>query len=130
MISAAETGTRRVLLVEDHACFREALAYVLGGEPGFEVVGRAGSLAEARDVLLLLTPGGFDVALLDLRLPDGDGTQLIGELKEGDPRASVVVLSVVPEHAGAMEAGADGVLAKEATLPEIVGKIRGLGASR
>ena len=59
----------RVLLVEDHAAFREALAFLLGREPDLEVVAQAGSLAEARGAL----GGSLDVAVVDLGLPTGTG---------------------------------------------------------
>ena len=61
----------RVLLVEDHATFREPLAFMFGREPEFEVVAQAGSLAEARGML-----GGIDLAVVDMDLPDGDGEVL------------------------------------------------------
>jgi DNA-binding NarL/FixJ family response regulator len=51
-------------------------------EPEFEVVAQAGCLAEAREEL-----GGMDLAVVDLDLPDGDGAELIGELREANPRA-------------------------------------------
>ena len=79
----------RVLLVEDHAAFREALTFLLGREPDLEVVAQAGSLAEARGAL----GGGLDVAVVDLNLPDGDGGELIGELLRASPGAKVLVLS-------------------------------------
>ena len=66
----------RVLLVDDHAAFREPLAFMFDQEPDFEVVAQAGSLAEARRVL-----DGIDLAVVDLSLPDGNGTELIGELR-------------------------------------------------
>jgi two-component system, NarL family, response regulator DevR len=66
------TEVVRVLLVEDHAIVRKLFASVFDREPDFEVVAQAGSLAEARGSL-----EGVDVAVLDLRLPDGEGTDLI-----------------------------------------------------
>ncbi len=59
----------RVLLVDDHATFREPLAFMLNREPEFEVVAQVGSLAEARRAL-----EGIDLAVVDLDLPDGNGT--------------------------------------------------------
>ena len=108
----------RVLLVEDHAAFRGALAFLLGREPDLEVVAQAGSLAEAREVL----DGRFDVAVVDLvALPDGDGSELIGELHRANPGVSVLVLSatIAPGHLDEVRkvAGADAVLTKvESTL--------------
>jgi DNA-binding NarL/FixJ family response regulator len=63
----------RVMLVEDHAAFRQSLAALLEREPDLEVVAQAGSLAQARK--MLHTP--LDLAVLDLALPDGDGRDLI-----------------------------------------------------
>ena len=79
----------RVLLVEDHADFRGALACLLGREPDLEVVAQAGSLAEAREAL----DGRLDVAVVDLALPDGGGSELIGELRRANPGVSALALS-------------------------------------
>jgi DNA-binding NarL/FixJ family response regulator len=75
----------RVLLVDDHASLLESLAFMFEQEPDFAVVGEARSLEEARRVLH--TParasGGsrrVDVAVVDINLPDGEGTTLIGDL--------------------------------------------------
>jgi CheY-like chemotaxis protein len=76
--------------VGDHAAFRQSLAAFLSQEPDLEVVAQAGSLAEARQ--MLNTP--LDVAVLDLSLPDGDGRELIGELRQRNAGISVLVLSV------------------------------------
>ena len=61
------TKTLRVMLVEDHLAFRQALAFLLMREPDIEVVAQAGSLAQAREML----DRRLDVAVLDLALPDG-----------------------------------------------------------
>ena len=119
----------RVMLVEDHAAFRQALAFLLTNEPDLEVVAQAGSLAEAREAL---AEEGLDVAVLDLALPDGDGSDLIVELRRRNPGVSVVVLSaamgpgVLDE---AVEAGADAVLDKIESLPTIAYEVRRLGGS-
>jgi DNA-binding NarL/FixJ family response regulator len=117
-------GAARVLLVEDHASFREPLAFMFGREPDLEVVAQAGSLAEARQML-----AGVDLAVVDLDLPDGDGTDLIGPLRAANPRAIVLVLTATSDreaHAWAVEAGAAGVLHKTARLGEVVAAARRL----
>ena len=60
----------RFLLVEDHTSFRQTLALVLDGEPEFEVVAQAGTVAGTREVLAGLG-GGVDVGVFDLSLPTG-----------------------------------------------------------
>jgi DNA-binding NarL/FixJ family response regulator len=117
--------TARVMLVEDHAAFRQSLAALLSQEPDLEVVAQAGSLAEARE--MLNTP--LDVAVLDLSLPDGNGRDLIGELRQRNADISVLVLSVTirPGHLEeVMKAGADAVLHKVASPPTIVEEVRRL----
>jgi DNA-binding NarL/FixJ family response regulator len=117
---------KRILLVEDHPAFRQGLILMLNREPDFEVVAQAGSLAETRN---LATSSSFDVALVDLSLPDGDGRDLIGELHQANPHASVLVLTINPDltqHASAREAGAKDVLSKETALDQIADAIRSL----
>jgi DNA-binding NarL/FixJ family response regulator len=117
----------RVLLLDDHASFREALASIIEREPDFTVVAQAGSLAEARERL----PQDVDVAVVDLGLPDGEGRAVIAALHRAQPRARVLVLtaSIDPvQRAQAVEAGAAGVLHKSAALAEIVAAVRRLGA--
>ena len=112
----------RILLVEDHASFREAVISVFEREPGFEVVGQVGSLAEAREMLSNGTMT-VDVAVVDLGLPDGYGGDLIKELREKNPQAQVLVLSASldkAEVARAVEAGAAGVLHKSVGMEEVV----------
>jgi len=121
-MSAAET--LRVMLVEDHIAFRQALAFLLSHNSDLEVVAQAGSLAEAREALL---EEHVDVAVVDLGLPDGDGRELFGELRRTNPDISVVVLSATVE-AGHLEevlkAGADAVLDKVESPPTIAEEVR------
>ena len=116
----------RILLVEDHASFRQAVASMFEREPGFTVTGQAGSLAEARQML-----DGIDLAIIDLGLPDGYGGELIKELREATPQAQALVLSASidrAEIARAVEAGAAGVLHKSVSIGEVVETVRRLRA--
>src|SRR5215207_6865207 len=118
-----------ILLVEDHASIREALASTFEGE-GFEVVGQAGSMADARR-MLEDTEHPIDVALIDLSLPDGYGADLIKELREAHPQAQALVLSARLDRANtarAVERGAAGVLSKTTHLGEVVDSVRRLRA--
>ena len=118
----------QVLLVEDHASFRQAAASAFESEAGLEVVGQAGSLAEARKILAQEAP---DVAVIDLVLPDGYGWELIKELRAGNRRAQALVLTAElgrAEIARAVENGAAGVLHKTAQLEEVVEAVRRLSA--
>ncbi len=122
----------RVMLVEDHASFRQALAFMLAQDQDFEVVAQAGTLAEARRGL-----DGRDgtdrieAAVIDLALPDGNGAELVGDLSGHNPDMTVLVLSATLSRENltkAVQAGADGVLDKLAGVGEIVGELRRLSA--
>ena len=117
------TPIRRVLLVEDHALFRQALAVVLDCEPDLRVVGQAGSLSEG----VAKAAGGFDVAVVDLSMPDGDGADLVARLRAINPRALVIALSRRmgrERHARALEAGASEVVRKSDSLEDLLGAMR------
>jgi DNA-binding NarL/FixJ family response regulator len=116
-----------ILLVEDHVSFRQALAFMLEREPGFDVVAQVGSVAETRAL-----DGGLldevEVAIVDLALPDGDGLDLLEDLSS---RTLALVLSASLEpgrFARAVEAGASGVLHKSTPINEIVDAVRRLEA--
>lgn len=114
----------KILLVEDHASFRQALAFMFEREPEFTVTAQAGSVAEARDAV-----DGADVAVVDLGLPDGDGIELVEDFSLRKPSVATLVLSASLEparFAGAVEAGAAGVLHKSASITEIVDAVRRL----
>ena len=116
----------RILLVDDHASFRQTLAFVFDQQPDYEVVAQAGSLAEARRALEGLE-NDLDLGVIDLSLPDGEGTELIKDLREanGDFTALLLTASLDrTDHARAVEAGAAGVVHKSADVDEILDATR------
>lgn len=122
-----ETGTVRVMLVDDHADFRALVAAWLDQQPDLAVVAQAGSLEEARRQAASV---GYDVAVLDMGLPDGRGSDLIAELRELRPGSAVMILSAslcAANLARAREAGADEILEKFVDPAEVIGTVRRLG---
>ncbi|MBD0253204.1 MAG: response regulator transcription factor [Rubrobacter sp.] len=118
---------QRILLVEDHTSFRQTLAYVFDHQPGFQVVAQAGSLAEARRAM---DGSEADLGVIDLSLPDGEGTDLIAQLREANPHFAALVLTASLDRAGharAVEAGAAGVLHKSADVDVILDATRRMG---
>jgi DNA-binding NarL/FixJ family response regulator len=107
----------RVLLVEDHAPIREAIASEFEPHPDFQIVGQAASLAEARELL-----ANADVVILDLGLPDGSGAELLPEMRVANPSARALVLSATYDralHTRAVERGAAAVLDKMTHLGQM-----------
>jgi two-component system, NarL family, response regulator DevR len=113
---------KRVLLIEEHALFREGLALLLKWELGLESID-AGSLAEGHRVLGA-AKGMADLAIIDLALPDGDGSELIERLNQSEPDVPIVAFSAersLGRHARALEVGAEAVLSKSAHVEQIIG---------
>jgi RNA polymerase sigma factor (sigma-70 family) len=114
----------RILLVDDHTAFRQALAFVLEREQDVASIKQAGSVAEAS---LLLSD--VDVAVVDIDLPDGSGVQIINALRARQPHVKVLVLTGSANRrdmAQAVEAGAAGMMHKSANIVEIVDGVRRL----
>lgn len=103
-------------MVEDHAAFAQAMEMVMIRTGRFGAVVLAGTLQEARSVL----DGYFDAAVVDLMLPDGDGTSLVRELKTRRPEMPVLVLSAKEDLSDALEAGADAAVNKSASMPKVI----------
>lgn len=114
----APTTQPRILLVDDNAAFLDNLQELLG-DAGYQVEG-ATSCKDARE---RATRKGFDVALVDLRLPDGDGTALARELKESVPDSEVVLLTgfaTLETAVDAVRAGACAYLMKPCAPQELL----------
>ena len=120
-------GTRpiRVMHVEDHQDFRDLMQILLGGQSDIEVVAQAGSLDEARAQAAC---SEFDVAVLDLGLPDGNGLDLIPDLRQANPDVGVLILSANLDPAGPEKAAsADKILDKLAPVEAVLDSVRKLG---
>ena len=117
-----------VLLVDDHEVVRRGLKELLGDEPDIEVVAEAGSADEALAVAMHVEP---DVAVVDVRLGDGDGVALCRELRsKPNPPQCLVLTAFDDEEAmvGAIMAGAAGYLLKQITGTDLIGAVRTVAA--
>lgn len=111
--------TVRILLIDDHALFRNGLRRIIQDEDGFAVVAEAGSAGEGLQQALAHEP---DLVILDLSLPDIHGLDLLPQLRREVPRSRQLVVSMHrrPDHiVAAFEAGANGYVTKD-SVPEIL----------
>jgi DNA-binding NarL/FixJ family response regulator len=120
------SGRTRVFLLEAHEVARRGMRDLLGSDQCIEVVGEAATAAEARVRLPVVHP---DVAVIDTRLPDGDGAALCRELREADPGLACLLLtSASDEEAvfGALVAGAGGYVSKHVSGAELLDAVHTL----
>ena len=114
--AATDDGDARisVFLLDDHEVVRRGLRNLLTAEPGIDVIGEAGTVESALARVTALRP---DVAVLDVRLPDGDGVSACREIRSRLPGTACLMLtSYGDEQAllGAIMAGAAGYVMKQA----------------
>ncbi len=117
----------RVLVVDDHELVRMGLRTLLGGAPGVEVVGEAGSVAEAIVAAHNCRP---DVVLMDVRLPDGSGVEACREIRSVQPATRVLMLTSYADDDAvfsAIVAGASGYLLKQARAQTLLDAIETVG---
>jgi two-component system response regulator DesR len=117
-------NTIRVLLADDQALVRGALATMLGLESDIEVVAQVGSGADVLDAAKQAAP---DVALLDVQMPGGDGLTAAAELHRAMPNCRIVILTTFgrPGYLSrAMRAGASGFVVKDAPPEQLVDAVR------
>ena len=118
------TEAVRIFLLDDHEIVRRGVRELLEAEPDLVVVGEAATAAEARARVPAVRP---DVAVLDVRLPDGDGVQVCRDLRSADPRLQCLMLtSFADDDAlfGAVMAGAAGYVLKQIRGTDLVGAVR------
>lgn len=118
--------TIRVALIDDHPVVLEGLDAALGSIEDLVVVAHGPSMVEGR---VILARSDVDVALLDIRLPDGNGLQLLGEAGRGRPAVIVLSSFLTSQYvAAALRFGAQGFVLKTAPLPELIEAIRRVAA--
>lgn len=125
-----ETVDISVMIIDDHEVVRRGIAEVVDRAEGLTVIAEAGSVAEAVRRAELMNP---EVALVDLRLPDGTGIDIITELRERAPSVKPIVLTSFDDDdalAEALEAGAKAYLLKSVRGAEITEVIRAVAAGR
>lgn len=119
----AGTGRTRVLIADDHPLFRGAIARVVEAHPGFELVAEATDGRRALERIRELEP---DVAVIDVRMPELDGSDVLLAVREEGLRTNIVFLSAFLDARTVYEAvaaGANAYLSKEADSEEIVSAI-------
>ncbi|MFI5507464.1 hypoxia response regulator transcription factor DosR/DevR [Mycobacterium sp. NPDC051804] len=120
----------RVFLVDDHEVVRRGLVDLLGSDPELEVVGEAGSVGEAMVKILALRP---DVAVLDVRLPDGNGIELCRDLLSDMPELRCLMLTSYTSDEAMLDAilaGASGYVVKDIKGMELAQAIKDVGSGK
>lgn len=114
----------RVFVVDDHAVVRGGIRYLLSDAADIDVVGEAGSVAAALDGIAAGRP---DVAVVDVRLPDGNGVELVREIRSREPTVRCVILTTYADDEAffhAVVAGACGYLVKDVEAEALETAIR------
>jgi DNA-binding NarL/FixJ family response regulator len=118
----------RIFLVDDHEVVRRGVRDMLEAEDDFEVVGEAGTVEEALHRIPATSP---DVAVLDVRLPDGNGVELCRELRSHNPNLACLMLTSFDDDEALFEAimaGAAGYVLKQVKGNDIIEAVRRVGA--
>jgi DNA-binding NarL/FixJ family response regulator len=116
----------KLLLVDDHVLFREGLASLISAQPDLEIVGEAGSVAEAIARARFLKP---DLILMDFSLPDGTGLDATVAILAEQPETRIVFLTFHEDDDrlfAALRAGAKGYLLKNVSASKLLGYLRGV----
>ncbi len=117
-----------ILIVEDEPEFRRRFTQIIENEPSMRLVGVA---SNKRDAQSLIEREEFDVMLIDLGLPDGNGTELIRQVSQRRPDTDIMVVTVFGDEqhvVSAIEAGATGYILKDSTPADVISCIKLLRA--
>ncbi|MBO0691635.1 MAG: response regulator transcription factor [Acidimicrobiaceae bacterium] len=118
----------RVFLLDDHQLVREGVRHVLEADEDLVVVGEAGTAEEALAAIPVSRP---DVAVLDVRLPDGNGVDVCREIRSTHPEVGCLILTSFADNeviAHAVLAGAAGYVLKEIQRNELVTAVRSVAS--
>ena len=116
----------RILIADDSAVVRERLKHLLVDLGGVEVVGQAEDAGEARNLAKRLKP---DVAILDLRMPNGSGADVLCDLKKLDPAPRVIMLTNYPHPENrkkCIDQGADYFFDKSTEFQKVLTVVKGM----
>lgn len=119
-----------VFLLDDHEVVRRGVHELLAAEDGIEVVGEAGTAAEALARIPAVRP---DVAVLDVRLPDGSGVEVCREIRSSQPGIACLMLTSYADDEAlfdAIMAGASGYVLKDIRATDLVGAVRDVARGR
>jgi two-component system invasion response regulator UvrY len=114
----------KILIADDHPVVRKGLKEIIEETPDMAVRGEAST---GHEVLEKVRKGDFDIVVLDISMPGGNGLDILKQLKSEKPELSVLVLSMYPEEQYAvrvLRAGASGYLTKESAPEELIAAIR------
>jgi DNA-binding NarL/FixJ family response regulator len=120
----------RVFLLDDHEIVRMGVRDLLEAEPGITVIGEAGTAASALARIPALKP---DVAILDIRLPDGDGVSVCRDLRSKMPQLACLMLTSFSDDEAlfdAIMAGASGYVLKQIRGTDLVGAVRTIASGQ
>ncbi|MCC9153493.1 response regulator transcription factor [Streptomyces parvulus] len=125
-----EDGKIRVFLLDDHEVVRRGVHDLLSGEADIEVVGEAGTVADAAARVMATRP---DVAVLDVRLPDGSGVEVCRDIRSRDESVRCLMLTSFADDEAlfdAIMAGASGYVLKDIRGAELLSAVRGVAAGK
>ncbi|MFD5463362.1 response regulator [Kitasatospora sp. NPDC127059] len=124
------SGPVKVFLLDDHEVVRRGVHDLLDAEPDLTVVGEAGTIEQALARVPALRP---DVAILDMRLPDGDGVTVCRELRSRMPELACLILTSFDDEEALLDsimAGASGYVLKQISGTDLVSAVRTVAAGQ
>lgn len=127
---ADQSPPYRIVVVDDHSLFRSGLINLIRDMDSFEIAGQAGDGVEALKVIEVTEP---DLVLLDVNMPEMDGIQVVKSIREKNQSIRLVMLTISKQEQdlmGAIKAGADGYILKNAEPEDLEEALRGVMADQ